>query len=387
VRPIDDGLLLSIEDGLRATARDLAKAMPDDNVPPLPPPSRQANRRAARPSLGQQIRRLCGPVIAAAAVVAAVVSPTAIARGMALMTPRHSHAGQSGARVTPPYYVLVRKAGQGVQNGGDAVIGSTASGRALAVVRAPSICTFVSVTGGARSDRTFVLVGREPIDGAPCLYLLTFGFGKNGRVMPKKRVLPVLYTPGSLLAMSPDGAELAIAQSPGMGITIVTLATGSSHPWSTGNSWWSALSWRTSGHTLQYCRRAYSSQFYGCGVLDVNAAGIPRTAGQEQQLDPQPGQRVIGVTPNDTVLTYRPNRAISEFSGRPSRLIGNLGHIAQAGALLWGITGVLWTNSTGSVVIVSISPSGSSPATPVELRGNRYRQLPGNFANTLSIAW
>lgn len=385
MKPIDDGLLLSIEDGLRATSRDLAQAMPDDSIPPLPPPSRQPDRHVARPSLGQRIRRLFAPLTAATAVVATLVSPPAIAHGMALMATAHPDAGQVRASGLPPYYVLVRKTG--IRHGGNALITSTASGRALAVVSAPRTCTFVSVTGGVASDRTFVLGGQNPVDGTPCLTLLTFAVRRHGQITTTVRPLKVAFTPGSLLALSPDGARLALAQSPGMELTIVTLATGASQTWITDNSWWDALSWQPGGRTIQYCRRAYSSPAYHCGALNVSPAGPPRPAGPERLLDFDPGQHIIGVTPDGTVFSYRLNRSITEVSLHPFQVVENLGHIAQANTLLWGTAGILWTNSLGSIIIVSISPGSSSPPAPVELMGSQYWQLPGNFGNASSIAW
>jgi hypothetical protein len=390
VKSIDDGLLLSIEDGLRATARDLAQAIPDDSVPPLPPPSRQADRHAARPSLGQRIRRLFAPLTAATAIVTAVVSPPAIAHEVALLAAGHHGAvlrASASSSDIPAYYVLVPQPGRRVQRGGDALIRSTVSGRTLAVVTPRPHYTFVSVTGGAASDRTFVLGGRDQATGTTRPFVLTFAVRKNGLISFKVKPLPFSFTPGSLLSLSPDGARLALARTPGTGLTIVDLATGKSQTWTTAKSMWSVLSWNSDSQTLQYCRRNDGGQDYYCGTVGTNAAGTIKAAAGEQALRSAPDLRIIGVTPSGVLLDYRFDRAITEISLRAFDLVGNLGRIGQDSALLWGTVGVLWTNPSGSVLIVGISPGRSSPPTPVVLADSEFWRPPGDFASAQSFAW
>ncbi len=179
---------------------------------------------------------------------AAALSLAAIATAFTgAIAPANSAAASGQAASAPPrYFVALSYPGQFTPSKlrlADAVISSTATGRALATVPVPAPYNSFVAISAAPDDRTFVLAAqtitkhflakRKGIQlysllirtrpGKPVTYFLT-----------KLQIPPLpAVTPGRnpKLALSPDGTKLAVINTNAPAITVYTLPTGTHHTW------------------------------------------------------------------------------------------------------------------------------------------------------------
>lgn len=303
----------SVEDRLRAAAREAAGTVPPGSAPPLhlPGPELRAPRLAAwpgrrpadlAPGRGGVSRRMLAPAAAAAAVGAVVIAAMVIGGG----TPGPGTAGTSGgpampsaasgaapgpARGTassakpgttppalspaaraalasvPPYYVGLTGYSSERQR---AVVRATVSGSVLATVTPPRpYGTFTWVTAAA-DGRTFVLAAqpwRAAGDLEPTVF---FQLRLNAAGRPAGlTALPIPAEPSRAwvdgIALSPDASRLAVAVDQAIPevnpkVEVFTLATGAVREWEwRGNGWignnkpiGSPLSWAADGRTLAF---------------------------------------------------------------------------------------------------------------------------------------
>jgi hypothetical protein len=243
----------SIEDRLRDAARAAAGTVPDGSAPPLRLPGRRLRLRSG---LGSGLLRPRGRLLA---VIAPAAAAAAVAGVLAVAVVAHGHDRAAGPaagpvaapRVPPPYLVALRYLGQYKSrklHRLDAVIASTATGRALATIGVPhGYNSFVAVTG-AYDDRTFVLAAQQLSRGrglgalfpATRLYRLHFRVIRGELASYSLSPLAGVPLPAATfgqMALSPDGTRLAVTRlwtQPGtklVGLRVYNLVTGQVRSW------------------------------------------------------------------------------------------------------------------------------------------------------------
>ena len=400
-----------IEDRFAAAAGALLRKFPDDSVPSLRLPEGPPREAAPGRDGWSRARGWLVPLAAAVAVIAVVAASLAVVRGLGRTAPGRPapHRAAASPEGTPPYYVNLRPRGRHQLM--DALVTSTATGRVLAAVKAPPPYTNFTMVSGAADDRTFALAADTYARSAPPdlptqFFLLRFN--------PKTRTARLTRLPVHLagdmtisaLALSPDGTRLALflpqvvrpkAGKPriaGEQITVFYLATGASRTWTNERGVDVApgfLSWSRDGRTLEYVWengdlivRQYgvlTSPSY-VSLLDTNAPGRRLPPGT--RFIPPRNEYSQVFTPDGTlvVATVRKTATwgISEYS-RTLRPAHHLGPVTPPGSA----NSILWTNASGSLMIVRPNP----PGTQMGILGHgRYLRLPGRSAvNPYLMAW
>jgi hypothetical protein len=279
----------------------------------------------------------------------------------------------------PPYFVTLSPSGADVH--------LTVSGAAVATIR-PSLPggTVVAVTA-AGDDRTFVLAEQGQDRKAVTFYQVRLG--PSGRPSAPTRLL-MSVTDGKTmtgLALSPDGAKLAIAVAPGGGVQQVRLYPvhgGAGRIWSaTGGTigehfaTWS-LSWPASQRTLAFNWSA--GQTTSVRLLNLDTAGgsllaasrpaltLANTAGMGQTLYQC---RVMTITPDGSAIvcpsstitdiatngTITHSTGFPEFSVTTERLIRIAGHWPRKQNDPF-VYDMLWSGASGQVLIGMIHSAG-----------------------------
>jgi hypothetical protein len=301
---------LEIEDRIRAATRAVADTVAPDGLPPLRLPSDRP-LRARSGSLASAWRRWLAPMAAAAAVVAVAVAM--VTAGRTVDNPKGGPAAapsaQGGAVKTGPpissyvasgrvprYYVSIESHGNPNTNPSYAVVRATATGAAIGTYTPAAGGTVVAVTADAH-DRTFVLDEQpwakpgsnavQTFEPRTFFSLVLNGLGQITQV----RKVSVSVPGGQLmtgLALSPDGANLAIAVQPDNSkrepdlteVEVITLATGATRTWTAngtigfGPDDARSLSWTDDEQTLAFDWEGGSSgSSVGVWLLDVATGG------------------------------------------------------------------------------------------------------------------
>jgi hypothetical protein len=258
----------SVEDRLRAATRAAAATVADGSAPPL---SRPASRRRAAGRLhpGRRTRWLAP--VAAAAAVAAVAAALIVAAGPASMSKLHLrppvgptalpavHPAPRLADGLPAYFLAVpesKETDRGAASGAVDII-STATGRTAVQVTLPGSVSRIAA-GSAGLFYAAVLPRRGPAR----FYRIAWPAKSGGMAVT---ALPVHAPSGgiSYLAVSPDGAELAIATyvhrgniGNAQGLTVASVTTGAERHWSTpaadAAGSMAGISWLTDNRTLAF---------------------------------------------------------------------------------------------------------------------------------------
>jgi hypothetical protein len=320
-----------------------------------------------------------------------------------------------------------------------AVIRATATGRVVATVTAPRPYNTFSAVAAASGVGRYVLAAQrmvirrhgggtyvEPATAAR-FYLLSVN--RAGHVSPPTP-LPIPRLPastdGSGLALSPDGRKLAVAVrdgGPGNGPEIIvdTLATGAQQVWTwpgagpiTNNAgdWGQVLSWAADDRTLAFQQWAGNS--IEVRLLDTAAPGRSLAAsklaldwageaenfrfvhgratnvifGFSALLTPD-GSKIVCATATETRHPLHSVLSFTEFSARTGKVVAVLGRWRLAGMYPGQTQDVLWTNASGSTLIVLAHQLGVTPARTRHsnsadyrteysmLRGDQYTPIPG----------
>ncbi len=242
---------------MRAIGHTVTSAPPLD-LPPQPAASRSSRLAWPRVTGGRAWRQWLIPAAAAAAVVAIAVSlvvvRSVVGGSAAALGGSGPAASGQATNAVPGYYVSLSSfygwyayapltGSTGPNSTAGLIVGSTFSGKPLAIVAAPKGLTF-NVTTGAADDRTFV-VGAVPSSalknrtvGPPeSWYVLRISPG-SAQVARLTAVQIPQYSNVTGAALSPDGSELAVSYvqtvlgSPNMpaagypGLTVRSVATG-----------------------------------------------------------------------------------------------------------------------------------------------------------------
>jgi hypothetical protein len=268
----------ALEGRLRAELRAESELIRPEGIPPLSLPGRNG-RRATRP-LARDRRRWPGwltPLAAAAAVLAVVAGALTVTRVTADGPPQRPAAETPYSRLPSYYAVTVIGNVVSYTSGGSQYVsqvpGRSVQIRVTATVRPPGPYNDFAVMSGTADGRTFVLGAerywgfrgaKSPLTGAldqaAPLRFVVLHVTPGGGVRQSGLSLPFAVRPGQQpsIALSPDGARLAVAYGGGGQtaiVRVITLATGQVREWRWPHASWTPLirgqgSWTASGRTL-----------------------------------------------------------------------------------------------------------------------------------------
>jgi hypothetical protein len=420
----------SIEDRLRDAARAAARTVPEGSAPPLRLPGR---RLRPGPGLLRPRGRLLAVIApaAAAAAVAGVIAAAAVAHGNDRAATQPATSPVAAPRVPPPYLVALRYIGTYKSwklERSDAVIASTATGRALGTVGVPhGYNSFVAVTG-ADDDRTFVLAAQKLSRGrglgalfpATRLFKLHFtmtsGQLASYSIAPLNRVSLPTATFGQM-ALSPDGTRLAVTQlwtrlgTKLVGLRVYNLVTGQVRSWplvtpsaeGTGGYPIDIIetpSWQANGRLLgltvssgrcQFCVRLLDTGGPGATVQAASRVIVrspdihsPNVDWASTLMAPDGGRVLRSVT---ICVRTGPNTCydvshVYGYSARSGHLLTVLND--QARNVIWNL---LWTNPDARSFVLSGQSEGYGPfISAVRYAGGHLTgmRLP---AQTVSAYW
>jgi hypothetical protein len=419
----------ALEDRLRTDLRTESELIEPRSIPPLRLPARAPDPPGELRRTGP--RRWPGWVTglaAAAAVIAVIAGALAIAHEVSRAGPSRPANGGGPAWYSriPPYYAYAVQGStysrtvHGTQYGDGVVaryvkVRATASGKLLTTVSPPAPDNaFVSFTGDA-SDNAFVFAAerdtysktgneRYKQDQSRPLKFTILRITPGGRTQLSPLSLPetLIAAQQPTLALSPDGAKLAVAYG-GSGkpavVQVITLATGQLRQWVSPSPAPTPVltglgAWTSDGRVLAVGQmliepggviRSGPTQMR---LLDTAAPGTNLAAGRPVTLHGAQGFSSF-LTPDGTKL-------ISGYGGRPGRLsattaAGALGvYSARTGALLrvvarWQVHGrgfqlgrarqmVAWSDFSGGRLIIEM-PRGKLGEAGF-LTGDKFTPLP-----------
>jgi hypothetical protein len=396
---------MSTEERLRAAARAAADTVPRGSAPPLRLPPNPEDRRFPRSWFADgrlRRKRLAAltPLAAAAAVV--VVLAVAAAVGVAHGQPAHRTAArprhhESLLARLPPYYVVLQGVGQ-LGGATHAQVRATATGKVLATVRPPRPYTVFGQISAAGDGHEFVLLAsrwqKRLRSGVPNwftsankFFLVRFDPFTHVPMLTALPIPPDVFRTETGFALSQNGLKLAVAErlAPGRRagpvIQVFDLVTGAVKTWTWPGSAapvtngvpgaGQVLSWAADG-TLAFKQwAAFSAQVR---LLDTNGPGGSLQADSRLVLDWAGNARFLQYRRNDltgfsALLTPSGSRIVTataaitkhpltsvmsftEYSARTGRVVRRLGTWTLHGLWPEGNQDVLWTNTSGSTLIV-----------------------------------
>jgi len=389
----------------RGSSRSVTASAVDQMLvgPKIVPPTGPGHG-PSRSRLSGSLRRRWLVLVAVAAVIVAIV--TAVLATVDNPKPRAdmTEPAYSLGRSVPPYYVWITPGNPG-NTPSEAMVRMTATGVLLGTVKAAAPGgTIVAVTGAA-DDRTFVL-DEQPfqsngINSGPAYYPRTFYLLRlkaDGRpaAVTKLPISEPAFAEVSGLALSPDGTKLAMAITPDPDkpnmteLKLLSVLTGKVlRTWHAHGSIGfnaddpEALSWTSDQQTLAFLWAATGkSPRQGEWLLDLSKGGtnllddsrqvmsLGDTSSRQSQSELACQQDVI-VTPNGSAvvcgavvladLAQNPRLAKTAYleyspsSGTVKRILAQW-TLRNAG---WLALDVLWSNTSGSVLIGEIPTTGN----------------------------
>src|ERR1700729_3553703 len=399
--------MTTIEDRLRAAATAAASTVAPGSAPPLHLP-REPGRRSGPGRRGgrEKWTRRMAPLAAAAAVIAVVVASLAVAGGAPGHRPRPLvHAAQASALAAlPPYYVMLtgRNPDPTVLQPQHAVIRATATGALLSAIGPPPpYSTFISVAG-AGNGHTFVLAAEKLVvdhvdggvsqQGAPVKFFL-LRLAADGA--PKLTALPIPQEPASAglagIGLSPDGSKLAVAIDSGQSprIQVFSTTTGSEHDWTwpgggriTNNAGGrgQVLSWAADDRTVAFQLWRGSNLYIGLADTAASGPGSGRlvftfagAATDSAHGDITFNGTTAIITPDGAAIVCAvllgPQGKVGylhgflEISTRAGQRLRMVGPRQYRGYKMLENEDVLWTNASGSRLIVIADVPAAKPRT------------------------
>jgi hypothetical protein len=273
----------ALEGRLRAELQAESELIRPAGIPPLSLPARNGRQAARPPVLGR--RRWpawLAPLAAAAAVLAVVAGALTAAR--VISGAPEPRPGPGTSSHLPSYYAVtvsgnvVSYTSGGTQYASSVLgrsiqIRATATGKLVATVKPPGPYNDFVVMTGSGDGQTFVFGAerywgfrgaKSPLTGAldqeAPLRFVVLHVTPGGGVRQSGLSLPFAVRPGEQpsIALSPDGARLAVAYGGGGQtaiVRVITLATGQGREWRWPRAQWTPLiqgqgSWTASGRTL-----------------------------------------------------------------------------------------------------------------------------------------
>jgi hypothetical protein len=430
--------VMSTEERLRAATRAAADTVAPGSAPPLRLPPDPEGRRFPRAwfLVGRLRRRRLAaltPLAAAAAVV--IVLAAAVAVAVAHSQPGHRAAARPGRHESllaqlPPYYITLEGKGP-LGDATHAQVRATATGKVLSTVRPPRPYTVFSQVSAAGDGHEFVLLAsrwrskkqngvQNWFTSANKFFLLRFDPYTHVPLLDALPIPPDLFRTETGFALSLDGQKLAVAQSPrtrtSPEIQVFNLVTGAVKTWTWPGGWPVAigvpgigqvLSWAEDGTLAFQQRTGFSARVR---LLNTNGPGGSLQADSRLVLDwsgnagylqyrndligfnallTPSGSRIVCVTATITRHPLTSVMSFTEYSARTGQVVRRLGTWTLHGLYPEGNQDVLWTNASGSTLIVvdrqpglkHVSVSGGDMAYwhPVfsVLTPGRFVRIPG----------
>jgi hypothetical protein len=402
-----------LEDRLRAEMKAESELIEPSSIPALslpapgPRPLSRLRRRVPR-----RWPAWMTALAAAAAVTAVIVGIFAIGHAVSRPGPKPPATGGVPYSGIPSYYAYAVQGStysrtvHGTQYGDSVIaryvkIRATASGKVLATVSPPAPYNAFESFAGAASDRTFVFAAqrytydktgneRYKQDQKTPLKFMILRITSGGHTQLSPLSLPGTLTEAQAptLALSPDGAKLAVAYG-GSGkpavIQVITLATGQMRRWTSPPPAATPVlggpgAWTSDGRTL------------ALGQMSIQPSGTIRTAPTQMRLlnTTAPGTNLAAasklvtlhgagsfpwpfITPDGTKLIgetgsgpFRPGAttesgALGVYSARTGALLAITGRWQRNGRGLLSNRArqtVVWSNPSGSRLIVEM-PHGN----------------------------
>jgi hypothetical protein len=425
----------AIEDRLRAATRAAAGTVPPGSAPPLQLPGRldtaPGGRRGPRLRAGRRWPRWLTPLAAAAAVVAVVTASVAISSAIHARRPgvRPGH-GQGDVLASLPRYYISLAGGRLGTGPYHAVVRTTTTGKVTAAVTPPRPYGTFTLAAGSGDGLTFVLAASSTLTRPVPTKFFLLRIGRDGGHV-RLTALPIPALPAdaqvSGIALTPDAAKLAVALrggvggGPGPAIQVYALAAGSTRVWTwpgggpvTNNDGdtGQVLSWAADDRTLAF--QQWVGNSIDIRLLDTSAPGSSLRAdsrlavawpgdaesfrfvhgrasnvidGFTALITPD-GTRIVCATVTETRTAARhplmTELAFTEFSASTGRVARVLYpwrfYRLYPGPSQW----VLWTNATGSKLIVAAHPPGTRPVRdPGSHDSATYRLEIGVLAGSL----
>jgi hypothetical protein len=431
----------TVEDRLQAALRETAGEVTPQSVPPLR--LHGARRRGmAGPVARRRWAAWLTPLAAAASVTAVVAASLAISSALhgghrAASRPAGPFAG------VPPYYVVlaVRKPNlkPSIAQRQFAQIRAIATGAVLASVTPPKpYGTFSAAAAG--NDHTFVLAANKwkvvranggTFARAVATRFFLLRLGADGHVRQLTPLPIPAMPPGAEIsgfAVTHDASKLAVALrggvngGPGPEIQVFSLATGAKRVWTwpgggpiTNNAGGNGqvLSWTEDGRTLAF--QQWVGNDIDVRLLDTTTAGgslrsDSRLAVQWKDdaesfhfvhgkasnviegfsaIITGDGTKIVAATASETKHPLNSELAFTEFSATTGKVVKVLGRWPIPGLYPGQTQDVLWTNSSGSTLIVLAHVPGVPTKDPQStnsagygiefgmLSGNTFTPLPG----------
>jgi len=423
----------TLESRVRAATKATAEEIAPGSIPPLSlaTPQRRRPGRAGRGRGRAGWPRMLIPLAAAASVIAVVATSLAITGGANGHRPAKATGHASAMASLPPYYVQLagNNPNTTVLQPEHAVIRATSSGAALATITPPSPYGTFALVAGAGDGRAFVLAAEkwavQQADGGssqlaePTKFFLLRISPVTGK--PQLTALPIPAEPASAglsgMALSPGARRLAVAVD-GDGnrqkIQVFTVATGSEQQWTwhgggniTNNAGGNGqvLSWVANQRTLAFqvwhgnsieVRLFNTASAAGLGASTI-AVDFPGAAVDSPRGDVTFGGTSTFITPDAAMIvcattsttkwsTTMTQVGYTEFSARTGRAVRILDPRRYAAKALLQTQDVLWTNASGSTLIVVADVAGAQPGKyrlqMGAVTGKSFTPLPGLQTDT-----
>lgn len=439
----------SLEEKVRTALQETAEEISPHQVPPLRLPGHRL--RGAWRSWRHRVNPWLAPVAAAGAVAAVVLASLTVSGAIGAHRPAtQPPASRKGPLAGLPAFYLYLHAASRSDYPRQAIVRATRTGAVVARLTPPAPYHVWLDATGSGHGRAFVLAaatertyrqhgGVSHVPGRTRYYLLRVGpDGHPGTL----EALPVGVPDGQVeaLALSPDASKLALTYGGGdrgvrgapPTIKVVDLATGASRTWTwpggpriTANSggMGEVLSWTADGRTLAY--QQWVNGGINIRLLDTTSPGGSLPASSRLGLrwpdagDPihfvhgritnvlfgfsavitPDGSKIAAATFSETKRPLSSRLQFTEFavgSGAVERVLYPW-HLP--GLYPGQVQDVLWSNRSGSKLIVVAHPPGkpvkdprssNSAGYPIEVgvvSGNRFTPIPGAPSPNAAGSW
>ncbi len=402
----------TLEDKLRASLWQTAEEIPPHGVPPL----RLTSGRRVR-GLWRAPHRFLGPwltpLAAAAAVAAVIFTSVAISGVFHPHRPAAQHAaGKGGVFAGLPAYYVTLYAPKPSEWPHRAIVRATATGAVVATITPPRPFRVLEAATASGNGHDFVLVAATGVvthsgggtslqPGRSRLFLLRVGRGGHPARLTALHIPPLSAKTETSLALSRDGSKLAVALrggsggGPGPAIEVFTLTTGAERVWTwpggppiTSNSGGNGevLSWTADGRTLAF--QQWVGNSIDIRLLDTTTPGGSLPGDSKLGLrwqdagDPvhfvhgkitnvifgfsaiitPDGSKIVAATATETRRPLNSELAFTEFAVVTGKVERVLYPWRLPGLYPGQVQDVLWSNPSGSKLIVVAHPPGAKPA-------------------------
>jgi hypothetical protein len=398
----------ALESRLRTEMQAESELITPGGIPPLNLPERNSRRAARPPILGRRPwPAWLAPLTAAVAVMVIIAGVLTASRVISGAPAQRPGTGTSYSHLPSYYAVTVSGTVVSYTSGGtqysSGVLGrsvqirATATGKLVATVRPPGPYNDFVVMTGTGDGQTFVFGAerywgfrgaKSPLTGAldqkaplrfVVLHVTPGGARQSGLSLP----FAVLPGEQPSIALSPDGAKLAVAYGGGGQtaiVRVITLATGQVREWRWSRAPWTPLvqgqgSWTADGRTLAlrqwYVAGGASAKAPASGtpagttlirLVDTTAPAGPATPGRLLALRAPAGlSEPWGpfITPDGSEVVA--TTGTGARSGRSGQESGEFAvYSARTGALIRTLAPWTWTgNRLPASAVAWSDPSGS----------------------------